>query len=136
MAAYVEGSVRLRCIDRTRRRLGVEEPDLWAIQSILSLDGSGRAMLADVMSLSSDDNQIRRQLASLGERIGLKPIIQNWHADAVGAVALYPHGQPAQNLGLLNRETRRRTGVIRVFLYFSTASPMFLFSDLREISRD
>jgi hypothetical protein len=66
MAAYVEGSVRLRWIDRTRRaRVGAEEPDLWAIQIILSLDGSGRAILADAMSLSSDDDQSRRQPVSV-----------------------------------------------------------------------
>jgi len=46
-------------------RLGAENPELWAIQIILSLHGSGRAILADAMSLSSDDDQIRRQPVSV-----------------------------------------------------------------------
>jgi len=70
MAAYVEGSVRLRWIDRTKRaRLGAEEPDFWAIQIMLSLDASGRRYSRT--GCRSKGLRSNPASTSLGERIGL-----------------------------------------------------------------
>ncbi len=74
MAAYVEGSVRLRWIDWTRRAAGAEEPDPG--RSKLSCLCTDRAGQYSRTQRRFHRTTIKSASTSIGERIALLAIVE------------------------------------------------------------